>query len=162
MVLDLQGNQRVGWPGQAACGGRAWTSQASRKRKRVIWMSAAIRAATKAATAARSSVWGGYAPCSRLCLGYLGHGAHLLQLGPCAGVWARSLTVPRIRKVRAHRVRNRKEAEPPMWNGSWTGRLHNPRTTRATGATRRAVCAASAGHARDRTYGKEKVYGSIP
>jgi hypothetical protein len=48
------------------------------------------------------------------------------------------------------------------WNGSWNGAPDNPSTAGAMSAITRAIGAAGALGARGRTYGKEKVYGSIP
>jgi hypothetical protein len=51
---------------------------------------------------------------------------------------------------------------PPAWHGSWHGAPDNPSTASAISAMAHVISAASAESARDRTYGKEKVYGSIP
>jgi hypothetical protein len=48
------------------------------------------------------------------------------------------------------------------WTGSWTGAVVNPGAASAVSAMSRAIGAARALGARGRTYGKEKVYGSIP
>jgi hypothetical protein len=50
----------------------------------------------------------------------------------------------------------------PAWHGLWHGAPGNPSTASAISAIARGISAASADSARDRTYGKEKVYGSIP
>jgi hypothetical protein len=47
-------------------------------------------------------------------------------------------------------------------NGSWNGALDNPSTASAMRAISGLIGAASALSARGRTYGKEKIYGSIP
>ncbi len=49
------------------------------------------------------------------------------------------------------------EATALAWTGSWTGGPDNSRTMWALRAIGRAICAASAVAARQRTYGKEKV-----
>jgi hypothetical protein len=54
------------------------------------------------------------------------------------------------------------DARRRPWNGSWNGAPGNPSTTGAMSAITRAIGAARALSARGRTYGKEKVYGSIP
>ena len=48
------------------------------------------------------------------------------------------------------------------WTGPWTGAASNPSAASAFSAMSRVIRAARAHAARDRTYGKEKVYGSIP
>ncbi len=54
------------------------------------------------------------------------------------------------------------DARRRAWNGSWNGALSNPRTASAVSVMIRVIGAASALSAQGRTYGKEKVYGSIP
>jgi hypothetical protein len=49
-----------------------------------------------------------------------------------------------------------------VWHGSWHGRPGNASTASAVSAIFRVIGAGSALSARGRTYGKEKVYGSIP
>jgi len=51
---------------------------------------------------------------------------------------------------------------PSAWNGSSNGTPGNPSTAGSISAITRVIGAASALSARGRTYGKEKVYGSIP
>jgi hypothetical protein len=51
---------------------------------------------------------------------------------------------------------------PGAWNGSWNGAPGNPSTASAISGITRGISAASAFSGRGRTYGKEKVYGSIP
>jgi hypothetical protein len=48
------------------------------------------------------------------------------------------------------------------WHGPWHGVPDTPSTASAISAITRSISAASALSARGRTYGKEKVYGSIP
>jgi hypothetical protein len=48
------------------------------------------------------------------------------------------------------------------WTGSWTGSAQNPSAASAISAIARGIVAANAYRARSRSYGKEKVYGSIP
>ena len=54
------------------------------------------------------------------------------------------------------------DARRRAWNGSWNGAPDNPGTAGAMSAITHAISAARAHSARRRTYGKEKVYGSIP
>jgi hypothetical protein len=51
---------------------------------------------------------------------------------------------------------------PGAWNGPWNGAPDTPSTASVISAITRAIGAASAFGVRGRTYGKEKVYGSIP
>ena len=48
------------------------------------------------------------------------------------------------------------------WHGSWHGAADSSSSTGAISAIGRGIGAASAQNARGRSYGKEKVYGSIP
>jgi len=48
------------------------------------------------------------------------------------------------------------------WHGPWHGTAGNPSTASAISGIARGISAASAFSGRGRTYGKEKVYGSIP
>jgi hypothetical protein len=48
------------------------------------------------------------------------------------------------------------------WHGPWHGTAGNPSTSSAISGITRGISAASAFSGRGRTYGKEKVYGSIP
>jgi hypothetical protein len=51
---------------------------------------------------------------------------------------------------------------PCAWHGPWHGTLNSPSTASAVGAIPCVIGAARADSARERTYGKEEVYGSIP
>ena len=50
----------------------------------------------------------------------------------------------------------------PPWTGAWTGSEGTPSTASAVCAIVGGISAAQALSGPERTYGKEKVYGSIP
>ena len=60
------------------------------------------------------------------------------------------------------RLRSWNDARQCAWHGPWHGTLDNPSTASAVSAIPCVIGAASAYGARARSYGKEKVYGSIP
>jgi len=59
-----------------------------------------------------------------------------------------------LRPLRSSRAR--------AWNGSWNGAPGHPGTASAIRGITRGISTASAFSGRRRSYGKEKVYGSIP
>ena len=77
---------------------------------------------------------------------------------------ASSQAIPRSALCAGHyaRLRSWDDARQRAWHGPWHGTLDNPSTASAISAIPCVIGAASADSARDRTYGKEKVYGSIP
>jgi hypothetical protein len=109
------------------------------------------------------------APSDLAGLGRRGRRGGIPGPGPCPGE-ARGSTVPG--RVSGHRRPGVAAAalyyvhgtmpRGRAWNGSWNGALDNPSTTSAISAITRAISAASALSVWRRTYGKEKVYGSIP
>jgi hypothetical protein len=83
-------------------------------------------------------------------------------LRPARRARPRLLASPTGNPGRCALLRPGDDARRRAWNDSWNGAPDNPSTAGAMSAITRAIGAARALSARGRTYGKEKVYGSIP